>query len=153
MTQDACETWLCMALQSRLEGVRVAAIAVRELCKSYGLSDNLQHDLELCLVESLTNIVKHSYKGETTHVMELSLRFCKDVIVCTLTDFGESNFSLEEELQGCDTLDPDTPPENGLGLLIPRSITSSLEYTAGPDRNTLVFTIPVGEKGDIMPTE
>ena len=48
------------------------------------------YQLELCVVEAMTNVVKHAYHGEAGHSAELVIRVCKDRLIFTLTDNGET---------------------------------------------------------------
>lgn len=53
-----------LALQSRLSEIAQVAAWIESLAKQYGIPENLQLAMNLCLEEVISNVIRHGYRAE-----------------------------------------------------------------------------------------
>lgn len=67
---------------------------VAEHAKNNGFSSSKIADIRLAVDEAITNIIKHAYKGDENHTIEITVKFKKDRVCIELQDTGNS-FNLD----------------------------------------------------------
>ena len=58
-------------IESKLENVPLIGMSVSKLCSLIHLSDIETYQIELCVVEAVTNSIKHAYGLETGRQVEV----------------------------------------------------------------------------------
>lgn len=61
---------------------------VRESAKAFGFDENTVMRLVLAVDEACTNIIRHAYKGETHHPIEMDIEARGDTWEVRLRDYG-----------------------------------------------------------------
>jgi serine/threonine-protein kinase RsbW len=133
-----------LLIDSSLEDVPLAAVAVRALAGLAPLSDEQQGQVELCLVEAANNTVLHAYSNEAGHAVEISVHLLEDRLVLEIADTGRPmpQERLAAAASGLPELDPsalETLPEGGRGLAILHALMDSVGYRSDDGTNTLTL--------------
>lgn len=124
-------------IDSRLDFVAVIGRAVNSLCTLTPLSEVDAYQAELCVVEALTNAVKHACENSFTGEIEVKTTLLSSKMILEVSDNGEKfkNFSIPDL-----SFDPDTfeeLPEGGMGLHIIGKVMDEVKYFSQNNVNTL----------------
>lgn len=119
---------------------------VTETCKSvFGfLSDNklpekVCREIELCLAESLNNVIIHSYNKQPDKLIELSVCLINYDIEIKIKDSGKASTNLGKPTLEFDPDDIESLPEGGMGLYIIDQIMDETNYSTEGTTNTLTM--------------
>ncbi|MEZ4526046.1 MAG: ATP-binding protein [Desulfobacterales bacterium] len=135
-----------LTIDSDMEKVYFAVIAIEALCNYLSLSEDTVFGLKLSTAEAMNNCVLHSYGNETGHEVEVSFAMDADSIqlkVCDtgrpmnpdiLHNFSPEKFSDDEECIGEAEI-------SGRGLSIIKKLMDTVNYETGGGKNCLVMTI------------
>lgn len=141
---DTSTRGLSMSFESQPECVLMAAAAVHGVCSNHlGLSEQETYQVELAVVESLSNIVLHAYGGEPGPV-SLRMDACGDELTVELTDQGqalsEADMLASRRLPAVDPSNVEILAETGRGLFVVWSLMDEVRYASegGVNRLTLV---------------
>ncbi len=143
---------LSLTIDSRLENVPLLGQAVRGACSGLGLSEQMLGEVELCVVEAVTNCIEHGYSNEPGHSIGVRLAASEEGLVITVTDQGQS--IPEDRLPPPPEPEiPDDPlllAEGGRGLFLLFAMMDRVEYerSAEGNRLTLVKLYPPAPTGD-----
>lgn len=140
---------LRLSIDSRLENIGLAGVAVRAVCDEVGLAGENGYHVELCLVEAVTNCVRHAYDGQAGHEVIVDLHVTADRLELIVRDRGRP---LPPERAGWTPALPDdeTPPsdlpEGGRGLFLMRTLMDTLEFSTRGGENVVRMTkqLPAG---------
>ena len=116
---------------------------VNECLQSRDLSDRTLYIVNLALEEMLTNILKHGYDDEKTHFITVRLHVSGSEIGIELEDDGCEFNPLAMPAPDVGTPLEDSEP-GGLGILLVRRMTDSLEYTREDGKNLLRIKVRLG---------
>jgi serine/threonine-protein kinase RsbW len=101
-------------------------------------SDTEQHicnAIDICLTEALNNVIKHAYKGELNHPIEINVVKDSKLLEVQIIDKGSSRDSLEIKDLDFDPEDINNLPEGGMGLYIMKQLMDELDYYSLNGRN------------------
>lgn len=118
---------------SSLANVDYAAAVLRDWCEARGLSSDVTAQIELALVEALTNVVVHAYAR--CEGKPIALQWCRDddYLQIEIRDEGRPIDALPEgEL-------PEPEAESGRGWYIIRALVDSVAYRREDGWNILVL--------------
>lgn len=131
-----------LVITSELHNVFLVGFITSKLCSLVPFSDIDSNMIELCVVEAVTNSIKHAYGGQEGNSIEISLTIYNDRIVCDVCDSGKSmDKNLVED--ACDALLDFVPDdiasisEEGRGLPIIKTIMDNMTYKTGNGTNCL----------------
>ncbi len=127
-----------LKVKSNTENLTLIRDFVREHAVANGFSDDAINDIMLASDEAATNIMKHSYKANSSGEIEVSVVVIGEELEIILRDNGKS-FNPN-----------DIPSPNmekyfnekrvgGLGLHLMRTLMDSVEYSAAKNGNKLVL--------------
>ncbi len=77
-----------LSIESRLENVASVGETVNRLCRESGFSEGDAYNVELAVVEAVSNCVRHAYRGEPGHRVDVRLRLEGDRIEVRILDDG-----------------------------------------------------------------
>jgi len=129
-----------LTLESRLPDIRLAGAAVNGICLASGCDQETTGSVELGIVESLNNVVKHAYQNQPGNLIEMEIRLEPGRLVFTIIDFGQGLSEWKEPTLDFDPHDLSSLPEGGMGRFIISKVMDQVEYTAGKGHNTLALT-------------
>ena len=138
---------LTLEIESSLGNVSLLAVAIHAICVHAGLGQDEAGQVELSLVEAVTNSIQHAYHGEPNQRVIVILAFDKG---CLRFDLYDTGMPMEVEqvdrlVRGQGTaesiyLDLASIPESGRGLEIIRKTMDEIVYRREGDRNHLQLT-------------
>jgi len=128
-----------MSIDSRLENVGLIGMAVNKLCSLAPFSDVGRYQIELCVVEAVTNAIVHAYGRQPGHEVEVDLCLDDRKIELRISDNGSSmRFERPPRLE-YDHQDLSSLPEGGMGLCLIDQAMSDVQYEVAGGRNTLIL--------------
>ncbi|MCC7518052.1 MAG: ATP-binding protein [Verrucomicrobiae bacterium] len=122
---------VCRSHPAQMSEVRAR---VRAAAQEFGFDENTVMRLVLAVDEACTNVIRHAYKGESQHLIELDLEAGDDVWEVRIRDYGEQ--CPPEQLKGRD-LDDVRP--GGLGLHFIRQAFDEVHYDCACEKGTLLI--------------
>ena len=130
-----------IVIDSKLEEVPSVGKKVREICLSMRLPSFEAFQVELCVVEAVTNSIKHAYRLEAGHQVEITLSIVSDEFIFDICDAGiPMDSKLLEEKSPSLSVDADnleSISEKGRGLAIIKKIMDNVTYTSKQGENCL----------------
>jgi serine/threonine-protein kinase RsbW len=136
---------LRLTLDSRLENVALAGRALHGIGSEAGLSAAECDELELCVVEAVTNAIVHAYGGAPGHEVRLSVTLSEEQLELQVSDQGAPmKPGLLERPEPVEPEDPRLRAESGRGLFLMRKLMNGLDYTSDASGNTLKLTKRLG---------
>lgn len=139
-------------IDSDLEHVSLIGMAVNKLCLASSFSSADAYNLELCVVEAVTNSIKHSYCGEKGKEVIVVFTLSKDCLTIDVCDYGiamDPNILENANIKypDCEREDIENIADCGRGIGIMKTIMDSVTYASGEEGNCLTLTknIPPSE--------
>ena len=134
-----------LSIESILDNVPLVSAAVNRLCSMALFSESDAHAIELCVTEAAVNSIKHGYKDEAGHPVDVIFRQERDRVVITISDSGAPMDPqiLEEKRQSAiirDPVDIDDIPESGRGLAIMQGYMDDVRYRVEGQTKQLILT-------------
>ena len=127
--------------EATLEDVSRVAQALRFFIPPE-VPEEAKFEMEIGVVEAMTNIVKHGYQNSAAGIIEINYRFSAGVITIELRDQGKP--ISEEALFGSgatafdfDPADIEHLPESGMGMPLMRSTFDHIDYMSADGTNVL----------------
>ena len=135
-----------LAIDSDLNQVSLVAVAVNGVCLYLGLNDATAGEVELCVVEAVTNAIRHAYQGATGGRVTIALAAASDRLFIEVCDTGTA-MSLEHQQRLLNLPkatefqlhDRQSIPEGGRGLKIIRALMNEVTYTSKERLNRLTM--------------
>lgn len=134
-----------LIIDSKLKNLALVGKAVNELCSSVRMDDVEAFQIELCVVEAVTNSIKHAYGLKSGHQVEVVFTIGSDELFVNIFDTGTPmDPGLLEKKRAFSSLfdagDIASTPEGGRGLAIIKEIMDNVTYTSKEGRNCLAMT-------------
>jgi serine/threonine-protein kinase RsbW len=126
----------CIMMDSQLSELIRISPWIDKLASQHSIPENVTFAMNLCLEETLSNSIRHGYRG---HNGPLTVRF-------TSPDEGCFVLIVEDEAPRFDPLEQEPPPAysaddptqiGGQGIRLIRGFSDSLEYSATATGNQL----------------
>jgi anti-sigma regulatory factor (Ser/Thr protein kinase) len=92
-----------------------------------GLDGAGSGEVSLAVVEAFSNVVRHSYRGDSTKKIDLRCAVRKDRLEIVIRDYGKTTHPTEIRARNLDELKP-----GGLGVHFIREIMDEVDYEPGP---------------------
>lgn len=129
-----------LRIDSRLDQVQLLARALHALCAASGLESRAAALVELALVEAVNNVIRHAYRLEPGHLVEVAFESTDGVVRFEVTDRGRRFTGPLTPHFEFDPADTAHLPEGGMGLHLIHSIMDHVAYDSREGRNTLSMT-------------
>ena len=105
--------------------------------KDFGMSRNAVDQIELAVDEAFSNVIEHSYGGESQEMIECSCQDANDRLIIVIKDCGkpfDPNVIPEPSLDAC----LEEREVGGLGMYFMNQLMDDVHYsfTSGPDGRT-----------------
>ncbi|MBU0560731.1 MAG: ATP-binding protein [Bacteroidetes bacterium] len=92
-------------------------------------------DIEVCMLEAMNNVIRHSYKGKSGFPIEIKVSVNSDQIDIEIIDSGISREKFDKPTLDFDPDDIENLPEGGMGLFIIDQIMTSTNYEVKDGKN------------------
>lgn len=140
LRRDVPPRAVTLRADSRLENVELLARAVRGLVAAAGLEGRECARVELAVDEALNNVIRHAYRHEPGHPVELVFTLDERCFTLEVADEGAPMPPRRAPVLDFDPGDLEHLPEGGMGLFIIHSVMDQVEYRSAGGRNSLVMT-------------
>jgi len=128
---------ILLTIDSQLDNVFLVGLAVNEICRVVLPDEVNAYQAELCVVEAVTNAIKHAYKGEPGHRVELTLAVEEDGVVFRVCDTG---VPMPQPLDTrAAAKNPPLLAESGRGLFIISAAMDEVSYVSHEGTNVLTM--------------
>jgi serine/threonine-protein kinase RsbW len=139
-------------IDSDLDQVCLIGMAVNKLCLMFSFSPADAYNMELCVVEAVTNSIKHSYGGEKGKEINVIFSLSSEHLTIDVCDYGivmDSNVLENADLKYPDRKRADVEhiADSGRGIGIMKTLMDNVTYASGKEGNCLTLTknIPPSE--------
>lgn len=138
------EQTIKLTFSSHLENLPLIAQATRGICSIMVKDEWLLYQLELCVVEVVSNIIIHAYKRNTGNLVELEMNLSPNYIAFKFYDSGIKNtYPCRNNLE-MDSQDIENLPESGRGLGIIHQIMDDIEFGEEQGKNVILLKKRLG---------
>jgi serine/threonine-protein kinase RsbW len=122
-----------MVFAGGLEMVRAFGMASRDLVvRVWPEKDKLADDLELCMIEGLSNVFFHAHNRDASKAIRFEIIGREKQLIVRIYDSGSGFVYRRERVEL-----PDFQSENGRGLYIISQLMDSVSYHTRADLNYL----------------
>ncbi len=130
-----------LVIESKIENVFLVGLAVNKICSHLDLDASEAGRVELCIVEAVTNSIRHSYRGVAGRDVTLTVTILEEQVEFRICDQGISISpeKLEKPRLKFDPRDIKSLPEGGLGIYLMHQIMDEVRYVRGDGKNTLIL--------------
>lgn len=139
---------LHLCIESKLSEVALVGHAVRGVCSQTPLEKEAYDEMEICVVEAVTNAISHAYHYKPGFRVEAAISLHDDRIAFEVSEYGTAIDNFTPKKLEFDPEEPATLPESGMGLYIIGTIMDDVSYSSTAGKNTLSFCryFPTGSK-------
>ena len=109
--------------------------AMSNFLDSEGIEQHILHAFDICIMESVNNVIKHSYKDVKDKNIEIVLKLDTKLIELQIIDEGEPRSKFEITDLNYDPKDINNLPESGMGLFIIKQLMDELSYCSQNGKN------------------
>lgn len=111
---------------------------VAEHASSNGFNRQEIADIRLAVDEAITNIIKHAYKGDENHTIDIEVTFKKDRVCIELLDTG-ATFNLKAFPEPNIKEKIKQKKRGGMGVYLIHSLMDDVSYGRVDDANKMVM--------------
>ena len=131
-------------IENELDDIPLVGIAVNRFCSYAAFSETDAFNIELCVIEAVTNCIKHAYGENTGEEVIVTFTLSDSEAVFEICDKGkpmdpERLKKADLAKPNCGTLDVETPAECGRGLGIMKEIMDHVDYRSENGTNCLIL--------------
>ncbi|WGF88294.1 ATP-binding protein [Marinivivus vitaminiproducens] len=132
---------IAFGITAELENVALVGLSVRAVCRANGMTDEGAADIELAVVEALTNIVRHG-QGPADGRIRTKVRISRRKVVIEITDHGTPipRERLDCPVETALAFNPATVPTGGRGIALIRLSVDAMTYESAEGVNRLRLT-------------
>ncbi len=112
---------------------------IREYLTDNRLEEHLCNAVEICLTEALNNVIKHSYDGDNSKLIEIIIKKNSKLLEIEIVDTGSPRKSLVIKDLDFDPTDIENLPEGGMGLFIIKQLMDELSYNSKEGKNYFIL--------------
>jgi serine/threonine-protein kinase RsbW len=137
---------LTLEIESNLSDVSLVAVAINAICAFAGMARDNASQVELSLVEAVTNSIRHAYYGEPDHKVTINITFDDEHLRFDLYDTGTpmQAEAIDRLVRGHGIVESKnfelvSIAEDGRGLEIIHRTMDEIGYTRQGGRNHLTL--------------
>jgi len=130
---------LHLHIDSSLSDVSLVGLAVRGICGQTPLPREAYDEMEICVVEAVTNAICHAYHKKPGFTVDVAITLFHDRILFDISDSGTPMATFHPPTLDFDPTETACLPERGMGLFIITTIMDEVGYRSSNGRNTLSF--------------
>lgn len=143
------EKTIKIIFKSSLDYLPLISQASRTICSSLVNDGWILYQLELCLVEAISNIIIHAYKNKNNKEIELVLILNPNSIVFKLYDSGAKYSYQEKTVAAEENQDIASFSESGRGLLIMKKFMDDVKTIEEDGKNVIILKKLINKKNEI----
>ncbi len=115
-------------IESDIEKITFLGKEVTKFLINNNIEKKITYDIELCLLEAINNVIRHSYKGKAGMPIQVDVKIMSDKIELKIIDSGISRTNFDKPVLDFDPDDTENLPEGGMGLYIIDQLMQSNSY-------------------------
>lgn len=112
---------------------------IREILEDNGVEPHILNAFQICIMESINNIIKHAYKEQKDKAICVKLKIDNKLIEMEIIDEGEPNNNFTIPDLDFDPKDINNLPESGMGLYIMKQLMDELAYNRKNGKNYFIL--------------
>lgn len=148
---------LTLSIDSREDNVRWLGVAVQAICSSLSMDAQTSYNLRLCVVEAVTNCVRHAYAGAPNRSIDVVVRQVDGRLQVCVLDQGAPipEEQLERAQRGFGDVTPEALSEGCRGLVLIDALMDDVTFHVDGTTNVLTMTTQIltsAAKGKPMPS-
>ena len=142
-----------LELDSRLTELIRVRPWIDEIADRVGLPEEKRFAVQLCIEETVANVILHGYRSEPGHPVAITSLIADGSLSFTVDDqappFSPVEFDLNSSNGNAETLSLESMTPGGNGIRLLKHFSGSLRYerTSNGNRLTIVFPGPFGNSG------
>lgn len=132
---------ITLKIDSQLANLTALSAAVQGVTSMLGLGEIESYNVQLCLVEAVTNSIVHAYAGAAGHEVAVVVTLETDRVKLEVIDQGSPVPADKQnpEFSEPDPTDLDSLTEGGRGIYLIRALMDEVEFQRHGRENTLVM--------------
>lgn len=128
------------AITSEYHNITVVNKKIKAFCLMELVPQNVIDAVEVCLMEALNNVIKHSYEGKPGNKIDLIVGISNYRIDIDILETGLPRTNFDKPILEFDPDDINSAPEGGMGLFIIESLMNSTSYSSKNGLNVTSFS-------------
>jgi len=112
---------------------------IREYLTDSDLEEHLCNAVEICLTEALNNVIKHSYGGDNSKLIDINIKKDAKYLELEIIDTGTPRKNLVVNELDFDPSDIENLPEGGMGLFIIKQLMDEMSYYSEEGKNYFIL--------------
>jgi serine/threonine-protein kinase RsbW len=112
---------------------------IREILEDNSVEPHILNAFQICIMESINNIIKHAYKEQKDKTICVKLKLDNKLIEMEIVDEGEANNNFVIPDLDFDPKDINNLPESGMGLYIMKQLMDELTYNRKNGKNHFIL--------------
>jgi serine/threonine-protein kinase RsbW len=131
---------IILTIKSSLENTKLVGLTVNKLCSLFFTEEQIWQ-IELSIVEAITNVIKHSYRNLSDYLVNINLDFTDDSLIITVSDTGVAMTpGFIDKLQAfTEVTIIDELLESGRGLALIKLCMDEVSYSSVNGVNKLIL--------------
>ena len=131
-----------LTIRARLPDVSILGVTIRILADEFGLEMMACTEIELAVVEAVTNVVKHCLAKSPDSLIEVTLYSTEQLLAITIFDQGipmpaDALDSADGSVFDYIPDDIEGWPTSGMGLSLIKAVMDEVQYSSDETGNTL----------------
>jgi serine/threonine-protein kinase RsbW len=139
MNPEEAVSSIKLLVGSRLANVRLLGLAVHAFCTYLHFGETEAYQVQLALVEAVTNVIRHAYDGQPGQEVEVTVTLRPQCLSFQVKDTGVPLPVLKPPALDFDPRDVQHLPEGGMGLVIVHRVMDRVEYRRVGETNILTM--------------
>lgn len=136
-----------LIIESKIDEITLLANATRAICQTVVKDETLLYDLVLCLVEAVTNVIKHTYHMKPGNFIDVKVNVNDHEIQFEISDTGEkAELPPPPENLIYDDKDITTLSESGMGLFLIHHLMEEVVLARHEEKNVLSMRKQLGKQ-------
>ncbi|MGD8782289.1 MAG: ATP-binding protein [Ignavibacteria bacterium] len=125
-----------LTVKNDLKELNNIAEFIEDLSNKFSIEDGKKFDINLCIDEIVTNIIKYSYKDYNNHEIGINIAPINNELIATVTDDGNEFNPLKHNVYDI-TKGIYDKPIGGLGIYLVKQKADKIEYVRNNNKNIL----------------
>lgn len=134
------ERFIIFIIESKIDSIALLSKAIRAVCSTVLEDEVMLYNVELCLIEAVTNVIKHAYHRKPGNMVEVSVTIDGHHVTLQIKDSGDkAKLPTPKKELDYEINDMTTWPEFGLGLYLINQIMDEVSYGEQDGKNVLTM--------------
>ena len=130
---------LNLNIASTYDAVSEINRTIRQFLVEEKVEDHVCNAVDICLSESLNNIIKHSYLGDPSRLISITVKKDSKFLELQMIDEGKPRESLVVHDLEFDPNNIQHLPESGMGLFIIKQLMDEMNYYSLNGKNYFIL--------------